>query len=667
MQKSRELKEKLIQYKKICEKKLKELEDTISKKRYYKRIGSFIMPHENINKLLEYYNKKEKKYKLPDCIYDIAILNKIISIVMNDRNVVSLMYIEDRIDLLEFLDPKEKNECIQCIIKIFGLRNILLGSNKLDSTAKEIYFNLKDTLVSILNKHMKERILILKTYIEEEIKDVDIDNLLETKEELHRKIYRLIRYISSINNDEVNLSFNTLEECDEFFECLKEIKFPSNDIDELREDIIKTFKNKKKKITEEEIKKEFDAEEIKVYNDIIELIDNVENDTYLIDSPSSVSHLKDNFSLEYRIKVYGKGSGLDLVKIIHDIKENLLPNIIIHKDEIISIFKYILNLYSEYLYNKTQKDELEEVLFQLRKILKKNRHVLDYYDNLSEFNKSFFDKILNEIKRGRYDTFKMMEDYFSKKIDFYELFNILREIEFNVEIFNSVINKDIIPQDEFDDLLEMAGEIIEKYDELEYEERFDKKIEYAQDHEFKGKSLIGFMNIDYQNFDNEQKKILQRAIIKLFEQSWVDYSLNAHENELKPISYRKSNGKIVKLKASGFDVSRIRINKYRIGIITINVCKENNEKLSKKYGLTGPFIILLEPFPILGADHNKYYEYIVDVINENKEEIDRIVSLFSNPDAKEEDLFKIIEDGILSTKEILKKKIINNTNGQELS
>ena len=164
----------------------------------------------------------------------------------------------------------------------------------------------------------------------------------------------------------------------------------------------------------------------------------------------------------------------------------------------------------------------------------------------------------------------------------------------------------------------------------------------------------------------QQKKILQRALIKLFEQSWLDYSLNTHENELKPISYRKGNGKTVKLKASGFDVSRIRINKYRIGIITINVCKENNEKLSKKYGLTGPFIILLEPFPILGADHNKYYEYIVDVINNNKKEIDAIVNLFSNPEAKEEDLFKIIEDGILFTREILNKKIINKSNEQEL-
>ena len=89
-------------------------------------------------------------------------------------------------------------------------------------------------------------------------------------------------------------------------------------------------------------------------------------------------------------------------------------------------------------------------------------------------------------------------------------------------------------------------------------------------------------------------------------------------------------------------------------------------ELLKKYGLTGPFIILLEPFPILGADHNKYYEYIVDVINNNKKEIDNIVNLFSNPDAKEEDLFKIIEDGILFTREILNKKIMNNTKRQEL-
>ena len=161
----------------------------------------------------------------------------------------------------------------------------------------------------------------------------------------------------------------------------------------------------------------------------------------------------------------------------------------------------------------------------------------------------------------------MMKDHFSKSFDFYELLNTLKDIEFNIEIFNSVINKNIIPQDEFDDLCEMAGEIIEKYDELEYEERFDKKIEYAQNHKFRGKSLIGFMNIDYQRFDNEQKKILQRALIKLFEQSWIDYSINSHENELKPILYKKRNGKVVKLKGSGFDVSRIRINKYRIGII----------------------------------------------------------------------------------------------------
>ena len=610
------------------------------------------MPCENIDKLVDYYSKKGKIYDLPNGIDDIIILNEIISIVKNDKKIVSLIDIDEKIDLLECLEPKEKFKCMQNIIEIFGFRNILLEFSKLDSSAQEIYLKFKENLIDILTVHMKELISILKLYIVEKIEDLDRENDLKEKEKLLDKSYSLKRYIHNIEDDRINLSFNTLEECDKFFDCLKETNFYSVDINKLKDDIIETFKNEKNKITQKEIETSLNKEELKIYNDIIELIDNVENDTYLIDSTSSINNLKDNFLLEDRIKLYNRGSALDLVKMIHDIKENLLPNIIKHKDEVISIFKYIINLYNEYLYNETQKEELEEILFQLRKILKKNKHILEYYDNLSDFNKSFFDKILNEIKTGRYETFELMKDHFSKKIGFYELSNILREIEFNIEIFNSVINKNIIPQDEFDDLLEISEEIIEKHDELEYEEKFDKKIEYAQDHEFKGKCLLGFMNIDYQRFNNEQKKILQRALIKLFEQSWLDYSLNAHENELKPISYRKGNGKTVKLKASGFDVSRIRINKYRIGVININVCKENNDKLLKKYGITGPFIILLEPFSILGADHNKYYEYIVDVINNNKKEIDAIVNLFSNPDAKEEDLFKIIEDGILSTKEI---------------
>ena len=652
--------QKLVDEQNKCKNRLKDLQEEYAKAHFYKRINSFANPIFNVNAIVNYYTKKGSKYELPVRMSEVYAISKIIEIVSDMRNISDIVFIKRILYSLKTISEVKKDEYFNKIEDLFTFKNLILMSGEYSDEPKQIYINLKNDVISNLKEDINHITSKIQKSIEEKKNQFDIDMIEKTQKQETEKLLKIKRYLLMFSENKIEKYFNNMNDFNNFMNYLGEINFYDFDYSEIVEVLNEKEKKKSSSISENEIIKKLNKNELQLYNYIIKLLEDVEENFYLIDSKHYDTILSKNYDLNQRRKIYGTGSSLNMSVIINDIKNNLLPNIIEKKSEVINIFEYIRLIYDEYLINETRKDELEDLLNQMRKVLKENKYALDYYSQLSDSNKKIFNQILNELKIKNYETFNLMGKQLSKSLEFYKLFNILLDIEFNIDILKNVISKNIIPEDEYEDLLEMTGEVIEKYDEIEYEEEIEKKLEFVQNNEFKGKTLVGFLNFNFDNYDNDQKKILQRVLIKLFEKSWIEYSSSAHDNELKPIAYKKSNGKNVKLKASGFDVNRIRINKYRIGVIQINVCKENNEKLLKKFNLKGPFIILLEPFQILGADHNKYYEYIVYFINENKQIIDDIISKFANPETKEEDLYKIIESGILVTKEVLNKKITEN-------
>ena len=74
----------------------------------------------------------------------------------------------------------------------------------------------------------------------------------------------------------------------------------------------------------------------------------------------------------------------------------------------------------------------------------------------------------------------------------------------------------------------------------------------------------------------------------------------------------------------------------------------------KKYNLEkfGPLILVMASFTIQGANHDAYDDLNI-YIKENKKRIDDIVELFGNPNAREEELFEIIDKGISDAKRVL--------------
>ena len=373
---------------------------------------------------------------------NIDLLNKAISNYEFEK-----MNVDDLKNVLSFIYPNEDitnkvNKIMEAIsiIRLFNDDNIPQVE-----AAKDYFEELKQILLSA------SRTLEMKIYK----LNLDSNNKLDDYYE-YLSLINDGKIVRHLNKDELNRFFIFLNNTslDESVKYNLTLLFSKDSIsyaEQLRklnqrkqEIIISENAERIQRVIDEDNKVENDsydnkqddlslsADELDIYDKIMFIIDNYEKGKTLVHD-SLVDLLKGDYSLDTRIKVYDSSPD-KLNLIIEDLKENLLPSFKEHRNEIMIIFNYILEIFN-HEYKKEEQSQFisqvddftKEEQEEIEKYLSLGKLEFDAYDKFNEVDKNMIHSILELIKGGDTNTAGISERFSVNYVMCLELFRKLKE------------------------------------------------------------------------------------------------------------------------------------------------------------------------------------------------------------------------------------------------
>lgn len=310
---------------------------------------------------------------------------------------------------------------------------------------------------------------VLKKYIGEKIKSIEENNkLIEQKQEQVAKLEKI--YSPLISGNYANIDKNYLRDCFDFiFEgkdvnliierIYQSIAIVSDDrfakepqkpvaegylnkintllltnIEKLKENIMKIKSEADDKISEYE--EYFDLikdgkivrhlNENEIYYKMLEIMNILTNDIELRHD-ALVDILSDDYSLEARKSIYDSTDD-KFNLILEDLKVNLIPNFKDNKDDVISIFKYIIDLFNEE-YKKQEEVEFvsqvedfsEEEKKEIEKYLEIANRELEYYNSLDKKDKDMIESIRTFIAEDSESKIEISPKFSLNYVKYFDL------------------------------------------------------------------------------------------------------------------------------------------------------------------------------------------------------------------------------------------------------
>lgn len=635
---------------------LADIEFKRDKQKFYKKIRSLLIPNFRYDQIRNFLRNNKSEYGIEYSVEEVLKAQELLDFIDDKFQCDNFEILKSNIDFIKF-DKEERKRWITRI-----LNNIFRIFNNDFPKEDKVFFQdcVRDGLKlrEILNSIIDEKVYIVLEQIEKYDQKVRMGNFQLIEEEALKENQKIDLYLNLFRENKIVEQVNNISDLENLLIFLQNLNINNEEMLKIRKYIIKYIENKKLLIEAEKNKENLNfltKEEKNIYEYIRNEIIDTENNYERVDC----SILKDNYLIESRKKLYFNNGIMNFSFIISDLKENLLPNLEKNKESIIAIFEYIISIYKEYLVYLKRVSRLKEERRQLQNILKRNKSMLNYYSSLSEFNKKLFENLLFNLSNNGNIDINLATNQLDKPIGYFERFIMLNKIQEIIELIENELNLNTILDDDYNDLLELSFEIQEEYEKNEEECILPQDEEFIDEEGLNAKTCMYLLNDDYNTYTKMEKIILKRSVSNLIKNNWQEYLKSSHEGELKPVYYTKPNGKKELLKGDNFDVLRIRINSYRVGIVPINVSKENNDKLYRRYKLTGPLVIFLQPFYVPGADHSAYDKYIVSVVRKMETTIKYWSDLFSDPNANEEELFQIIDGGFDKIKKLMQKQSEN--------
>ena len=394
-----------------------------------KYIGEKIKSIEENNKLIE--QKQQQVAKL-EKIYSPLISGNYANI---DKN-----YLRDCFDFIF------EGEDVNLIIEKFYQSITIVSDDRFakepQKPVAEEYLNKINTLLLTNIEKLKENIMKIKSEADDKISEYEeyFDLIKDGKIVRHLNENELKRFFKFLNESSLDknviLSLTVLFSKDslDYAENLRKLKIvreetvKKDNAAKVKEQIKQQNRNKVEEPKTEVAEVEFalTSEENEIYYKILEIMNILTNDIEL-SHDALVDILSDDYSLEARKSIYDSTDD-KFNLILEDLKVNLIPNFKDNKDDIISIFKYIIDLFNEE-YKKQEKVEFvsqvedfsEEEKKEIEKYLEIANRELEYYDSLDKKDKDMIESIRTVIAEDSENKIEISPKFSLNYVKYFDL------------------------------------------------------------------------------------------------------------------------------------------------------------------------------------------------------------------------------------------------------
>ena len=642
------------------------------------------LKNSSININLEVFDDKISEVFNEESLKIIENIDKILNELKNKE--FDLDYITD---ILNDLNIKNKKEII---FNLSTIKNIFIMMDE-SFDDENLKLEVQSNFEKILNQ--------LKTYKENKLSEVlekamgrykqTKNNILEIEKlindlEKYDKLFDLENILLPFDSAETMNNFfkfvgtSGLEECEiiEIIESFLKYNFKhyqrivtlitstmEDTVENNKEIIYEQFRNAIKETIDEEKGEQKDnkileltEEEEEIYKQIKQLI---EKYTSFVDEDDKI-FLEDSndFSLESRKKLYLESSNMEWSLIILDIRYNLLPYLEENRSSIFEIFKAIIEKNKEIDTNKkvleSKQNELKELKSSICDSLIDFESDLKFFDSLNDSQKKFYNTIIKMIKESQNDQLiSKNASSVSRDVMWFKNLMYLLELKGCVDLINECLNN--VDVEQVEELMDMIRESLRQY--IEFKKTYlsqSQNQEIKETSEFLNiedrKNLIIF-NLDsdeIESYDHEMKVKLKSCIDTLYSQNWAELRKNDRTHMIANIRYNTVSGyqKEYNEKFEPYRIKMKKIDDVRIGLIKIAVCPENVKKIKNRYGLKyecNSLFFLIKVIKVKAENHFDYKEFN-DYIRNNIKYLNYLSEVFGNPNTKESELFKIIDENI---------------------
>ena len=394
-----------------------------------KYIGEKIKSIEENNKLIE--QKQQQVAKL-EKIYSPLISGNYANI---DKN-----YLRDCFGFI--FEDEDVNLIIERIYQSITIVSDDRFAKEPQKPVAEEYLNKINTLLLTNIEKLKENIMKIKSEADDKISEYEeyFDLIKDGKIVRHLNENELKRFFKFLNESSLDkkviLSLTVLFSKDslDYAENLRKLKIvreetvKKDNVAKVKEQIKQQNRNKVEEPKTEVAEVEFalTSKENEIYYKILEIMNILTNDIEL-SHDALVDILSDDYSLETRKSIYDSTDD-KFNLILEDLKVNLIPNFKDNKDDIISIFKYIIDLFNEE-YKKQEEVEFvsqvedfsEEEKKEIEKYLEIANRELEYYDSLDKKDKDMIESIRTVIAEDSENKIEISPKFSLNYVKYFDL------------------------------------------------------------------------------------------------------------------------------------------------------------------------------------------------------------------------------------------------------
>lgn len=401
---------------------------------------------DDLNVLKKYIGEKIKSIEENDKLIEqkqqqVAKLEKIYSpLISGNYANIDKNYLRDCFDFI--FEGEDINLIIERIYQSITIVSDDRFAKEPQKPVAEGYLSKINTLLLTNIEKLKENIMKIKSEADDKISEYEeyFDLIKDGKIVRHLNENELKRFFKFLNESSLDknviLSLTALFSKDslDYAENLRKLKIvreetvKKDNVAKVKEQIKQQNRNKVEEPKTEVAEVEFalTSEENEIYYKILEIMNILTNDIEL-SHDALADILSDDYSLETRKSIYDSTDD-KFNLILEDLKVNLIPNFKDNKDDIISIFKYIIDLFNEE-YKKQEEVEFvsqvedfsEEEKKEIEKYLEIANRELEYYNSLDKKDKDMIESIRTFIAEDSESKIEISPKFSLNYVKYFDL------------------------------------------------------------------------------------------------------------------------------------------------------------------------------------------------------------------------------------------------------
>lgn len=571
-------------------------------------------------------------------------------------------------DCLNFIfEGEDVNLIIEKINQSITIVNDNIFAAAPQRPVAEEHLNKINALVLKNIEKLKENIMKIKAEVDDKvfdyreysdlIKDGQIVRHLSDKD--LKKFFDFLKQSSLDQNVVLDLTVLFCKDSIDYAENLRKLRIAKEEA--VKKDNVAKVKEQIKKqnkveieetnVEASEVRLTLTPEENEIYYRILEIMNILTNNIEL-NHDTLVDLLNDDFSLEDRKSIYDSTED-KFNLVLEDLKVNLIPNFENNKDDVMTIFRYIIVLFNEE-YKKEEEIEFvsqiadfsEEEKKKIEKYLEVVNREFEYYSGLDKKDKDMIDSIRTLIAEDSENKIEISPKF---SLDYVKYFDLIRrfhsayseyleyrntEREYIVLGEEVAINSYLVSQ--MTEIRDILGRLSKQYELLNGKEDNNDKTndtsvvsQYIPDR----KTLFVFLPLSDGNYSivDDQQEILgtHREVMKDVASGLYGFSRNDFYTYVSsPETNNRNLFPEKKIKDYSEEVKPYRFRKVnaRFAYSKLSLTTSNQEKIKEVYDVEKADILLIIGF---SAKVNSSKDVYTEFNRRIAKEIDSIRYVFN--------------------------------------